>query len=406
MNDDPLGLKKAVSKEAAQNRLEHLRANPEQSSGVKESPSVNIKKSNPKESNVILYLENSLSRTRGAQKDNLLKLIKESGYEVDFINLESNGKLTDLLDEWVSDNEKMPVALLRWDEHGVIYSRYSKYKEITKWAYRNNVAPLTVDFGYFNHYKSYMLDLLNERSEPTTRKEMHEMSDDVPEIDEIKGKVGDHIKLVKQIYDKHRFYNSIGHKKGDYNYVAFTQSLMNGCRLMKTNSPFEWMTKVQEATSGDVIFKTQPAPFVKKDPPEDISGFNYVDHRALRSKYAKSVFSGQREILGIELNAAVATSAECCIINSSGVSSELVITGMPVIATGKSWFNTMVVFDEPKTWEGVKKMIDDKKYNVGPTRRVMRKKWVNWWVNHQFFIGEKTDLLNVYIKKFKDRETQ
>jgi hypothetical protein len=369
-NNDPLGLKDASSKK----QLVKKRA------------------AKVKESKLILYLENSLSDTRGGQRKNMEARVKDAGYEFAALRLE--GKFPELLDGWVKENNKKPAAILRWEEHGVIFGRHSNYKALSKWAYENDVAPLTVDFAYFNHYGGYMVDLLNEKGEPSTRAEMLSMSDDCMEIDEIKGKVGEYIQLIKKIYDRHRFYSAIGHSKTEYKFAALTQSLMNGCRLLKTNSPKEWMTKVQEVTSGDVLFKTQPAAFVKKS--EDLNEFRSIDHRGLKRVRKIKEF-------GMEVNAAVAMSSECCIINSSGVSSEFIISGLPVIATGESWFNNLMVFHEPKTWEDMKDMIDNQKYDTGPTRKIMRKKWVNWWLKHQFLDGEPTTIIQDSIKEFKDR---
>ena len=72
-----------------------------------------------------------------------------------------------------------------------------------------------------------------------------------------------------------------------------------------------------------------------------------------------------------------------------------------MIATGKSWFNGLNIFHEPKDWDDLKRILKGELYDIGPTQKIMRKKWINWWIRHQFLKGEPTTIIQDCIHKFR-----
>ena len=145
-----------------------------------------------------------------------------------------------------------------------------------------------------------------------------------------------------------------------------------------------------------LYLKLNPPPFVKKD--ESFDSLNVVNHKADWIKKTKGITD-----VGIEMNAAVAAHADCIIINSSGVSSEFVLNNIPVVATGRSWFSGLNIFHEPKDWEDLKYMIRSGRYHIGPTQKKMRKKWITWWVQHQFLKEDPSTVMKDIVEDFYNR---
>ena len=185
--------------------------------------------------------------------------IKEAGLEIVKLRLKGEN-YGELLEEWMTENNQKPTAVLKWDEHGGIFGSMKRHRDLAKWCYQNKIAPISVDFAYLDHYGGYMMNLLEESGDTTIKRDFSEMGDNFIELKDIKGKVGNYIKKIKKIYSRHRFYQKLGHVKPTYKYAAYTQSLMNGCRLMKKNKPEEWMRHLDGLFGSDLIFKTQPSP--------------------------------------------------------------------------------------------------------------------------------------------------
>ena len=81
------------------------------------------------------------------------------------------------------------------------------------------------------------------------------------------------------------------------------------------------------------------------------------------------------------------------------------LSNKPVIATGRSWFNGLNIFHEPKDWDNLSAMVNDPKvYRMGPTQLIMRKKWINWWVKHQFLQDEASSILKDSIREFHSKK--
>ena len=344
---------------------------------------------------VILLLETALSDTRAAQELNIKARIHDAGFKMDKARLGTNN-FSETVERWILEKNQKPIAVLRWDEHGNVFSSLNVNRRLSTWCHENGIAPLSVDFAYFNHYEGYMIDLLNDKGDSSAYSDIVSMGENFIEIRDIKGKVGEYIKAVKDIYNRHIFYKSINYSKHDYKYAAFTQSLINGCRLMSGNSPEEWMNSLYEALGDDVIFKTQPAPFVKDQEKFEKFSHRVISHRDIDSRGVAYHW--------VEMNAAISSRAEACIINSSGISHEFILNDIPIIATGKSWFNGLNIFHEPKDWAELKSMVNNGSYQIGPTQKIMRKKWITWWIKHQFLKDEPTTIIQDLIKEFNDKK--
>lgn len=327
---------------------------------------------------------------RKSQQEKIEERVNEAGYSYRCLELKSENFVEEI-EEWISNNGK-PVATIRWDEHGNVFGRTKRFKAISQWGWQNDVAPIAIDFAYFNHYGGFVLDLLDRDGNTSIKREWDELDKDLIPMEDFGGALGGYISLVKRIYDKHRYFKSLNHATPTFQIAAWTQCLVNNCRLLRTNEPDVWMDKLHELFGSKVLFKLQPSPFNNKE--IEISKF-------------RSVHSGGGiKILNqsIEQNAAIAVNAEVNITNTSGVTSELLIGKCPILTTGESWFTGLGVFYEPKNWAELHSMVNDVVSTEIPDSQMYnRLKLANWWRRHQALHNEPTKILKNLIIEFNEK---
>jgi hypothetical protein len=329
---------------------------------------------------------------RKAQQKQIRQRVEEAGYSLRILELEGkDSSPVEQIEKWISENSK-PAATIRWDEHGNVFGKSPKVKEISSWGWQNGVAPIGIDFCYFNHYSGFILDLLDPEGQSSIKREWDSLDSDLIPMVDFEGGLGQYIRLIKRIYDKHDYFKSLRHTTANYDILAWTQCLVNNCRLLKTNEPDVWMDALHEIFGSKVLFKVQPSPFNNKE-------INLDKYRVMHTGGGIKIMNQ-----GIEQNASVAANARVNITNTSGVTNELLIARKPIITTGESWFTGLGVFYEPNTWGQLKHMIDNVVTDEIPDDQVYnRLKLANWWRKHQSLHNEESSLLSNCIKEFKER---
>lgn len=329
---------------------------------------------------------------RKSQQPRIKDRIQEAGFEYALLELEKDEDFVDQIESWISKNKK-PVATLRWDEHQNVFGKQEKYKKISSWGWQNNVAPLGIDFGYFNHYGSLMFDLLDQKGDSSIKSEWHLMDSNIRPLEDFDGALGEYISLVKRIYEKNLFIANMKHAMPSYKYLVFTQCLANNCSIQGSISSKVWISNMRQALGSEALFKIQPSPFNEKD--VDLSEYRVV-------------FSGGTPKImnqAIEQNAALASLAGVSVTNTSGISSELLIGEKQVVTTGASWYSGLGVFHEANSWQSLKEICDQVCYTpVDANQMANRLRFANWWRKHQIMNNEKNDkLISGLVKEFKDK---
>ena len=342
----------------------------------------------------VLLLQNGDARK--TQQNTIKQRVEESGYSFRVLDIKKGPSQPSILEQvksWISKNQK-PVATIRWDEHSNVFGRHPKIREISSWGWKNNVAPISIDFGYFNHYNGYIFDLLDINGNSSIKREWTQIEDDLIPMTDFEGELGEYIKLIKRIYQKHDYFKSLRHTTANYDVLAWTQCLVNNCRLLKTNKPDVWIEQLHEIFGTSILFKVQPSPFNDKEIKLD-------KYRTLYSN------TGSRKILNhsVELNATLACNARVNITNTSGVTSELLIAQKPVVTTGESWFTDLGVFYEPKSWGELKDVVDNHiEEDIPEEQTFNRLKLANWWRKHQVLHSEPSKIISECIKEFHDNK--
>jgi hypothetical protein len=336
----------------------------------------------------ILLLQNGEGRK--TQQPKIKQRVEESGHSYRCLDLKTSNFVQEI-EEWISENGK-PVATIRWDEHGNVFGRTKRFKAISAWGWENSVAPIAIDFAYFNHYGGFVLDLLDKAGEASIKREWDELDNTLIALEDFGGELGTYIKLIKRIYDKHYYLKSLNHTTPNFEIAAWTQCLVNNCRLLRTNEPDVWMDKLREIFGSTVLFKLQPSPFNNKE-------INLEKFRTMFSGGGIKIMNQS-----IEQNASVSVNARVNITNTSGVTSEFLVGKRPLITTGESWFTGLKAFYEPNSWEELEHMARNVVSEEIPDEQAhSRLKLANWWRNHQALHHEPTKILNRLINEFREK---
>lgn len=300
-----------------------------------------------------------------ANKGNKLRL--------DCLNKDSSSpeKIKEFLDR------KRYDFIIHRNEHGVLF-KGENVKSIARIAKDSNVPFLSFDFGYFNHYQSYMFDFYTENLNSSIVLDWDLLSDDV-DWDKAPKYIKEYRNLSIEEVNKMK-----GEKIKDIdlsNVVAIwmqwnTDLLRNEMFVNSKKIPqYEWLNKACEKVRSlgmiPIIkmgmvdhseISVQTIPFVE-------------DQNILVTNKENIAKSNPRAILDKDVNHKLIANAKYHIILCSSVSNEIVLNEKPVIATGRSWFNGLDIFHEPKSWED---SFDKPEINFAA-----RNKWINWWLSRQ-----------------------
>ena len=275
-----------------------------------------------------------------------------------------------------------PAALIRWEENGGLYGGMTKYRALTQWCYRHCIAPITVDFAFFDHYEGFNFDLLCKNGNSGIERDWQTLPATL-DYDRISGNAGQYIRQVRAIYHDQK---SIPSPEDNYSVAAFLQSGLRRCNSgLQCNSIAEWVRYIHGIFGDDVIFKLPPSPLLEKFAPAD--GVRVLERKR---------FNGTDQL--VRYNASLAVHADYVITNNSGVTNEFVVTNIPVLVTGKSFYSGKNVFEEIKEWNDLRHG-KDWKPEINESKR---SKYVHWFLKHQSLHREPSNVLNALIEVFEN----
>jgi hypothetical protein len=317
------------------------------------------------------------SREQYANKLEILKnTCNNAGIVVDLWSSEDTSNVVEYA---ISNNYS---ALIHRNEHGRLFADGSL--QWVKESVNKDLPVLSVDFGYFDHYKTFMFDFYRKHDLSSS---IHEMWSDLPEkvnwskapkyIRKYRSKVFDKIAQA----DGSLYFGKVG---------VWMQWNTNLLRPELGNWPqWKWINNVCSN-----IRDLGLSPVVK---------MNIVNHSEI---YQHTVPNIESWIPLVCDNANVSASNKCAyfdkeanwrmiagcsyhVILCSSVSHLMVLTNRPVIATGQSWFNALNIFQEYVDWNSP--LIKPKVNNN------TRSKWINWWLDRQCLMDDSpAKLLQVY----------
>ena len=311
---------------------------------------------------------------RPAQEQRLIERLTESGFEHEFV--ESIGEITSRRHD---SKRRDVVALIRWEENGGLYGELRAYRGLTELLYDRGIAPVTVDFAFWDHYNGFTFEVVEKNNVSSIGREWVDLPDSV-DFDSVPGKTGDTIRRIRTCYEQERTRHPENHA---YLVAAFNQSGLRRCQIGKTETMAQWNSRIYESLTSQVIFKTMPSPA--------LGGFAHREEARVVTHDAN---------YALEQNANLAVHAKYCLTNSSGVLNEFVVTDTPVVVTGAHRYSGLGVFYEMRYWEDLAEKALDPAWSP-PIRAKARAKFVHWNLRHQCLHGEASDLLRQLVDQFQ-----
>jgi len=313
---------------------------------------------------IVLFKNAEYRRT---PSDRLANHLRRAGWTVECCDPGLRPSLSDL-DAVTRDP---PTAIIRWEEQGSLFKN-RRWAQVCAWCYRRGVVPLSVDYGYFDHFRTLMLDRYLPDGSSSIAEEWGAVSDDPVDWDALDPRLTSYRDKVRR-----RWETALGdeplHEPG---YVAvFMQYSPALCRLpyadARGETPAErWARRVYEtlrANGKRVVFKKSP--------------LNPKGRMGLPDGVPLYEAPGTRTAANADLNARIAAHASHVVMNCSSVANEFVLNDAPVTALGRSWFvRAPGVFHEPEAWGGI--------CETPSVDHAARNKWMRWWLRHQGYATE------------------
>jgi hypothetical protein len=270
-------------------------------------------------------------------------------------------------------------VLVRRDEHGTLWGGTEKWKSVINECYALNIKPMFFDFGYFDHYDSFMIDHYNIDGRSDIFAEWSSISDVVNwEASEsyIQKYRNNFLKNLKKAKEEKPL---DGLKEGEY-VVIWPQYSMDLLRkefkenLNKKDEVTDWINNICK-----IVLDQGLIPVVKGGPAmhkwsrlntenvKDVRVFTHTEKQSAEMKNTK---------FEKDINYKLIAHAKYHIVSCSSVTNELVLANAPVVAMGKSWFTGLDIFNEPNSWGSLTK-------NATEINTKNRNKWINWWLSRQ-----------------------
>ncbi len=279
--------------------------------------------------------------------------------------------------------------LIHRNEHGALF----KGKNLKKIAV-DDIPLLSFDFGYFSHYNSYMVDFYLRDMSSSINIEWENLPEDVdwsfaPDyIQEYRNKSLESVKS----FANHDI-DGADLKKTVTIWMQWNTGLLRNDLFVdgKKIPQYEWINLIAEK-----IRKCGFTPIVKMNIVDHSEIYNgtspFVDKEILMVCDKEKVLkSNPRAVFDKDANHKLIANSNYHVILCSSVSNEIVLNEKPVIATGKSWFNGLDIFYEPKSWsDGFLKP---------EINFAARNKWINWWLSRQSKLEDSDEkILEVFGK--------
>lgn len=276
-------------------------------------------------------------------------------------------------------NKKLNVdAVIRREEHGNRWGSDKDWKQVIEVCYENKILPMSFDYGYFDHYQTYMIDVYSKNAESSIKSDWNTLPTTVDW-----GKAPEYIKKYREnflkIYNRAKNNPPIENLKSQEYVIIWMPSDADLLKNQFKENPFVEKTAVSDWINRaiKIVSDSGLTPVIKGCPGLwrrfDISSVKNVkifacEHRQV--KIFKSV------IFAEDINPKLLAHAKFNIFSHGSVSNELVLADAPIVALGNSWFNGLGVFNEPTSW-------DTLLHNATEVNQSNRNKWINWWINRQ-----------------------
>lgn len=277
------------------------------------------------------------------------------------------------------DDKKLVMdALVRREEHGRLWSEMHNWREIVEFCYSKNILPMSYDFGYFDHYQTYMVDVYNNDGTSNITTDWNNLSDTV-NWDEFPEYIKTYRnKFLKKI-NKYKKLKPISGLEEQKYVVIWPQGFLHLLKPQFKNEKSTDETQVSDWINKlcEIVLDNGLIPVVKGN------AGTWKRMKLENIKYATVYASFLHQLKNFptakyeeDINHKLISHAKYHITACSSVTNEIILADAPVITMGKSWFTGLDIFNEPTSWDN---LIDNPMY----INQKNRNKWINWWITRQ-----------------------
>lgn len=328
----------------------------------------------PQDKGSLLFLERHQYRTSPGNL--VLRKLMESGWRVHRVKIAVAAPPCRVFKAVLADVKEIlsklpdkPKAALRWEEHGCLFCD-TAFKEVIAWLYSEGIAPISIDYGYWDHYRTFMFD----RYRPDGSSSILDEWGSLP----IASMWHRADKRLRKYRDKILALKDEALRQGPIEppgYVAVWPSFTNYLAREPFRRPNknDWLLHVVDTLRGQ-------------------------GERVLVKKWVGggNVPEGTPFLQGrnLQQNARVALYAKNNVLLCSSVSNELTLWDLPVTCTGRSWFTGLGIFHEPDRWEDLN---EPRWFD-----RIARTKWQNWWLGRTFYAHQAAKKFEAVLATFQE----
>ena len=307
---------------------------------------------------VLLIVVRSGHRNRHSKR--FTERLESSGWRVE--TMTEDGRKPHLgVPNWCKEHGK-PSAWVCWEEHGCLFVT-KKTRALMAWSYREGIAPLCADFGYLDHYHTYLIDRYDRDGVGLIGKQWDAMSGAPIAWAALDPRIQRYRQKVLGVYETAKAQPPLR----EPGYVAVWTQFSPTLSRLKIGDKAQWPDWCREinrrlSEAGErAVFKSSPVEKNTAWPPE----LDLIPH--------------DKQI--DNLNARLAVHAKYNLLVCSSITNEFVLAGLPVLATGRSWFAGRGIFTEAQSWEDIG--------TLAPTvDEAGRNRYLRWWLRNECYIED------------------
>lgn len=263
-------------------------------------------------------------------------------------------------------------AILHRNEHGLLHCTKAWIQLIHQCLDRD-IPVLSFDFGYFNHYKSFMVDFYTREGISSIYPQWSGIPTNL-DWDSAPAYIQDHRAEIIQKVQEFQLQpaplnlENIVTIWGQWTTELIKTYFWEGGKAITMD---QWISRLIP-----IIKDRGYTPVVKMSPVRSLKWYESLQKElpvfvGLKKHQEELPYTHWEKNINYKLMA----HSKYHIINCSSISNELLLSGSKVIAMGRSWFDSLGAFYEPKNWETV--------LDYEPPLPVNQNKWVNWWLDRQ-----------------------
>lgn len=277
-------------------------------------------------------------------------------------------------------------AVIHRNEHGRLFA--DKCLNAMYALVKAKIPALSLDLGYFSHYKSFMLDFYVETPDGL-RSSIYNDWNDLPERVDWKSAPAYIQDYRNEVFKNIARADNTKHAGKVAIWMQWTTDLLRP-ELGKMHQS-TWVNQLIEK------LKAQgKVPVLKHNP---VIAKGLYDHTVPLISQDTTIFCDRekqvetcpRLVYDKHANWNLVAGCDYHIVLCSSVTNILCLAKKPVIAMGQSWFNALGIFEEPIVFPDrlQKPLIDNAK----------REKWMNWWLSRQAQFDDIPLLLKPLVEK-------